>query len=103
MLVVTNLVQMTMEKCIAWKSGAARKSSLNLVTNQAKAKEEGRVKLTENVYAVDASFTSEQIAEPNLTSMQESRILRPKGKVLEISRTSVKRWMLMIPHVKPQK
>ena len=47
MLVVTNLVLVTMENCIAWKSGAARKSSLNLVTNEAKAKEEGRVKLTE--------------------------------------------------------
>ena len=33
----------------SWKSGTARKSSLNPVTNQAEAEEEGSVKLTENV------------------------------------------------------
>ena len=51
-----------MGNCTAWKSRSARKSPLNLVTNQAKAKakEQGRVKLTENVFAVDASVTSEQ-------------------------------------------
>ena len=64
----------------AWKSGTARKSSLRLITNQAKAKEEGRVKLTENVSAVDALVTSEQIAEPKLTSMGSPKKSAPKGK-----------------------
>ena len=47
------------------------KKSLHYVTKQAKAKEEGRAKLTETVSAVDALVTSEQIAEPKLTSMEE--------------------------------
>ena len=47
MLVVTNLWEVKMENCTAWKSGRTRKSSLNLVMNQANAKEEGRVKLKE--------------------------------------------------------
>ena len=67
-----------MENCTVWKSGTARTSSLNLVTNQAKAKEEGRVKLTKNVSAVDALVTSEQIAEL-------PKICGPKGKVSEIN------------------
>ena len=67
-----------MENCTAWTSGTARKFSLNLVTNRAKAKEEGRVKLTENVSAVVALVTSEQIAEPRLTSMADFQNLRPK-------------------------
>ena len=50
-------------------------------------KEEGRVKLTENDSAVDALVTSEQIAEPKLTSMGDPQNLRLKGKVLEIART----------------
>ena len=58
------------------ESGTARKSSPDLVTNQAKAKEEGRAKLTENVSAVDALVSSEQIAEPKLTSVED----HPKGK-----------------------
>ena len=71
-----------MENCTAWKSGTARKSSLNLVTNQAKAKEEGRVKLTENVFAVDALVTSELIAEPNQTHINGGHPKKsaPKGK-----------------------
>ena len=39
--------------------------------HEANAKEEGRVKLTENVSAVDALVTPEQIAEPKLTSMED--------------------------------
>ena len=74
------------ENCTAWKSGTSRKSSLNLVLIHAKAKEEGRVKLTENVSAVDALVTSEQIAEPKLTSMEDPPKSAPKGKVLEIAR-----------------
>ena len=73
-------VKVKMENCTAWKSGTARKSSLNLVTNQAKAKEEGRVKLTKNVFAVGALVTSEQIAEPRLTLMEDRRKSAPKGK-----------------------
>ena len=80
MPVVTNLWKVKMENCTAWKSGTARKSSLNLVMNQAKAKEEGRVKLTENVSAVDALVTSEQIAEPELTSMGDLPKSALKGK-----------------------
>ena len=48
MPVVTDLGQVTMENWTAWKSGTARRFSLNLVMIQAKAKEEGRVKLTES-------------------------------------------------------
>ena len=80
MLVVTNLWKVKMENCIAWKSGTARKFSLNLVTNQAKAKEEGMVKLTKNVSAVHALVTSEQIAEPKRTSMEDSPKSAPIGK-----------------------
>ena len=61
-------------------SNGKRKSSLNLVTNQAKAREEGRVKLTKNVSAVDALSASEQIAEPKLTSMEDLQNSAPKGK-----------------------
>ena len=50
---------------------------------QAKAKEEGRVKLTESVSAVDALVTLEQIAEPRLTCS--------KGRVLEIARIKKQR------------
>ena len=78
--VVTNLWKVKMENCTAWKSGTARKSLLNLVTNQAKAKEEGRVKLTENVSAVDALVTSEQIAEPERTSMENPKICAEREK-----------------------
>ena len=73
-----------MENCTVWKSGTARKSSLDLVLIQATAKEEGRLNLTENVSAVNALVASEQIAEPKLTSMEDPQNLRPKGKVLEI-------------------
>ena len=73
------------------KSGTAGRFSLNLVTNQAKAKEEGRGKLTESVSAVDALVTSEQIAEPKHTSMEDPQNLRPKGKVLEIARMKKQR------------
>ena len=79
MPVVTNLWQVKMENCTAWKTGTACKSLLNLVTNQAKAKEEGRVKLTENVSA-DALVTSEQIAEPKLTSMEDLPKSAPEGE-----------------------
>ena len=77
--------------------------------------------------AVDAFVTSEQIAEPELTSMEDLQNLRPKGKVLEIVRTkkqrphkmcywgpsiwgplrycqiTAMRWMMMFPLVKLQK
>ena len=53
---------------------------------------EGRgVTLTENVSVVEALVTSEQIAEPKLTSMEDSQNLRPKGKELEIVRTKKQR------------
>ena len=42
MPVVTNLRKVKMENCTAWKSGTARKSSLNLVTDQVKAKGKGK-------------------------------------------------------------
>ena len=68
------------DNCTAWKSGTARKSSLNLVTSHAKAKEEGKVKLTKNVSAVDALVT-EQIADPKLTSMEDpSQICAQRDK-----------------------
>ena len=47
MPVLTNLWKVKMENCSDSKSGTARRSSLSLVMTQAKAKEEGRVKLTE--------------------------------------------------------
>ena len=84
MSVVTSLWKVKMENCTAW-------TSQKLVTNKAKAKGEGRVKLTETVSAVDVLVTSEQIAEPELTSMVEPQNLRPKGKVLEIARTKKQR------------
>ena len=43
----------------------------HLVLIQAMSKDVGRVKLTENVSAVDALVTFEQIAEPRLTSLGE--------------------------------
>ena len=49
----------------------------------------GRVKLTENVSAVDAFVTSERIAVPRLVSMEDSRNLHPKEKVLEVVRNKV--------------
>ena len=79
----TNLWKVKMENCIAWKSGTARRFSLNLALIQAKAKEEGRAKLTENVSAVDALVTFEQIAGPKLASMEDPQNLRPKGTVLD--------------------
>ena len=80
MPVVTNLWKVTLVNCIAWKSGTARRFSLNLVLIQAKAKEEGRVKPTKNVSTVDALATSEQIAEPKHTSMGDLPKSAPKGK-----------------------
>ena len=70
-------------------SGTARKSSLNIVTSQAEAKEVGRVKLNENVSAVDAFVTSERIAVPRLVSMKDTRNLHPKEKVLEVVRKKI--------------
>ena len=46
----------------------------------AKAKEEGRVKLIENVFAVDALVSLEQIAAPNSHPTGETHNLRPTGK-----------------------
>ena len=65
--------------------------------NQGKAKEEGRVKLTENFSAVDALITSEQIAEPKLTSMEDPEICAQRGKVLEIVRTKKQRSHKNVP------
>ena len=56
------------------------RNALNLVLIQAKAKEEGRAKLTESVSAVDALVTFEQIAEPKYTSMEDLPKSAPKGK-----------------------
>ena len=110
-----------MENCTAWKSGTARKSSPNLVTKQAKAKEEGEVKLTGDVSAVDALATSEQIAEPKLTSIicaqgksvgncedektetsQNVPVVTIDLGSLRYCQTTVMRWMEMNPHLKPQ-
>ena len=44
-------------------------------------------KLTGNVIAVDASVTSELIAEPNLTSTEDLRNLRPKQRTLQVAKT----------------
>ena len=79
MRTVTNLWKVKMENCAAWKSGTARRFSLNLVLIQAKAKEEGRAKLTENVSAVDALVTFEQIAESNSPQWRTPNSA-PKGK-----------------------
>ena len=77
-----------MENYTAWNLETARKSSLNLGTIRAKAtlKVEGRVKLIENVTAVDALVTSERIAEPRFISMEDLRNPHPKEKVLEVAR-----------------
>ena len=40
---------------------------------------------------MDALVTSEQIAEPKHTSMEDTQNLRPKGKVLEIARMKKQR------------
>ena len=80
---VTNLWKVKMERCIACKSGAARKSSLKPVTYQTKAKEEGKVKLTKNVSAVDA------IGHTRADSRAET--LRPKGKVSLNAKTKKQR------------
>ena len=48
------------------------------IRNGKKVFTEGRVKLTENVSAVDAFVTSEQIAEPKLTSMGDLTKSAPK-------------------------
>ena len=129
MPVVTNLWKVKVENCTAWKSGTARKSSLNLVTKLSKGKGEGKGKTDRecSVSAVDAVVSSEQIAEPKLTSMGDSQNLRPKGKVLEVVRTqkqrphkmcqlgplfwgplmycqtTVMRWRMTNPHMKPKK
>ena len=93
-----------------WKSGTARKSSLKLVTIQAKAKEKGRVKLTENVSAVDAVVSSEQIAEPKLTEDEETETSQnvpigtiDLGSFLRYCQTMVMRWRMTNPHMKPKK
>ena len=57
-----------------------KKVLTNLVTNQAKGKGEGRVKLTENVSAVDAWVTSEQIAGPKTHINGRPPKSAPKGK-----------------------
>ena len=77
MRTVTDQWKVKMENCTTWTS--------------AKANEEGRVKLTETVSAVDALVTLEQFAEPKLTSVEDLQNLRPKGKVLEIARTKTQR------------
>ena len=97
------------------------------IRNQAKAREEGRVKLTENVFVVDALVTSEQIAHQNSHQWRTYQNLRPNCKVLENVRTkkqrlrkmcrwgpsiwgplrycqiTAMRWMMMNPHMKLQK
>ena len=86
MRTVTSLWKVKMENYTGWKSGTARRFSPSLVLIQAKAKDEGRAKLTGNVSAVDALVTFEQIAEPKLTSMEYTQNLRPKGRVWETHR-----------------
>ena len=83
-----------MENYTAWKSETARKSSLNLVINQAKAKEVETVRLIENVSPVDALVTSERITEPRLISMEDTPNLHAKEKVLEVVREEKQR-----PHI----
>ena len=73
-----------MDNYTAWNSQTARKSSINLVMNQAKAKEVEREKLIEN--AVNALVTSERVAEPRLISMEDPRNPHPKEKVLGVAR-----------------
>ena len=67
-------------------------SSLNLVTNQAKTKEEGKVKLTEIVFALDTYVTSEQIvffffARMKLTKSASSRSKRRRREPHQTTRT----------------
>ena len=80
MPVVANLWKVTMENCAASKSGTARSCSLNLVLIQAKAKEEGRVKLTKSVSAVGALVALEQIAESKTNINGGLPESAPKGK-----------------------
>ena len=67
--------------------GNGTKSSPNPSTIRAKVtlKVEGRVEPTKNVSAVDALVTSERIAEPRLTSMEDSRNLLSEEKTLEVA------------------
>ena len=124
MRTVTNLWKVKIENNTAWKSGTARRCSLNLVPIQGKAKEKGRAKLTENVSAVDALVECEQIADPKLTSMEDLPKSAPKGKSVgncedEETETSQnvplgtfvswsfevlsERWRMTNPQTKPQK
>ena len=91
MRTVTNLWKVKMENCTAWKSGTARRFSLNLDLIHVKANEEGRAKLTESVSAVDALVTFEQIAEPKFTSMEDTKNLRPNGSFLKSARMKKQR------------
>ena len=76
-----------MENCTAWKSGTARKSSLDLVTNQAKAKGGWKGKIDREC------FRCERIGDTRADCRAQTHInggsqnLRPKGKVLEIAKT----------------
>ena len=79
----TNPWKVKMENCTVKRSETARKISPNPDTIRAKAtlKVEGRVEPTKNVSAVDALVTSERIAEPRLTLMEDPPKAAPKGKV----------------------
>ena len=52
---------------------------------------EEKVEPTKSVSAVDALVTSERIAEPRLTLMEDPRNLHPKEKVLEVARTKIQK------------
>ena len=64
------------------RSATAKKFSPNPDTIRAKAtqKVEGRVEPTKTVSAADALVTSERIAEPRLTFMEDHPTSAPKGK-----------------------
>ena len=89
MPVVTNLWEVKLENCTAWKYGTARRFSLNLVMIQAKAtlKEEGWGKLTENALAVDAlvvglgSKNSSTLCNNWILGHETHRSLYPMRKV----------------------
>ena len=82
---VTNLWKVKMENCTVQRSETARRLSPNPGTIRAKAtrKVEAKVDTTRNVSVVDAFVTSERIAEPRLTSMEDPGNLHQKEKVLE--------------------
>ena len=85
MLVLTNSLKAKTENGTVWKSGTARKFSPNPGTIRPKAepKVEEKAEPTRNVFALGA--------KQRRTRMQDSRIMHPKEKVLEVARKKSKK------------